>query len=333
MSSKSKQIIKGNTSEELKESEKYSPVRNKFFRIGLVFLLVLILLSVYFTLNQFVAFIQYFKYIGKFSLSLKPIICTSFIILIYLISVFTIKKAIKNPSDEYEKRNKFKLEYLKKIITACVTLSISLLLIYSVMYFDLVPRDYEENTEEEVKRIAIHESAHCLVNEIFNPGTTIELRIFNSKDKTKAHRYLYSKKSQKLPAGIHISTREYVFKKDFYNDIQVSLAGLIAQKLISDEKEATYGAESDIKSVEKSIIALVNNGLTELGPINWNVLTSEEKRNIYNKIVDPLYEDTKKIILKNKGKILRLSEILEKKEILSGSKVREILNLNNTGQK
>ncbi|MCT4563744.1 MAG: hypothetical protein N4A68_05425 [Maledivibacter sp.] len=321
-------------SEKLNENKKeeYSRFKDMIFQIGLLFVLVVVLGLAYFTINQFVTFKEYYRYLGKANSSFKPIITTTFMILIYLALIYSLKKPIENPNDQYEKRNKSKLKVLKKIIAISICINITLLPIYSIIYLEMFPSEHVENTNEELKRIAVHESGHCLVNEILKPEKTIELRIFNAKDKDRVDRYIYSKKSRKLPLGIHRTTSEFVFKEDFYNDIQVSLAGLLAQELLSDEGEATYGAGSDIKSIEKSVIALVNNGLTELGPITWDVLTSDEKQNVYRKIVDPLYADTKKIILENKDKILRLSEDLAREKILSGSRVREILELNNKDQ-
>lgn len=58
------------------------------------------------------------------------------------------------------------------------------------------------------------------------------------------------------------------------------MAGLVAEELLSENGEAGYGAVADMENVKNYVVDLVNNGLTDQGPIRWEILSVEQQKYI-----------------------------------------------------
>lgn len=319
---------------EVGEKRKPKPIAQKVALTGIsCMLLCLDLLFSWLIWKCLIVFLRYSDYLGWRAAISKPILMTTILfVLIIAISVtmFFLFKSITKYADTEEV-----LKFLERIKSWSYRLSNLLIIInglilsfYILLHYDILSvNQYAPFSSEVVKEIAIHESGHCLVNEVEFPNTTNEIRIFDKDDSTAVDIYLGSQLVKNIPGGQHSANIDLRVKDDLYKRIKVSLAGLASEELLSPRGEASLGASGDLKNVKDTVVLLVNNGLSSMGPVQWDLLTPDQREKIYSEIVTPLNNETKEIILKNKDQILKLSVELEKKRVIKGSEARKILGV------
>jgi len=308
-----------------------------FLFIGALFVPALVMGFVVFEIQSY--FIYYHIYsdylmnqqaMDSMSLPLRISLILFAILICFSIFVrYSSNKLFATCSTESESVAEF-IEFLKKwfarLVLAVFFVSIVPLVYYlSVGLSIMRPYDYVPFSQAMVEKISIHESGHALINAVVFPDTTYELRIFNSDDMAKVHRYLGLDFVKYVPGGIHRSNRDSAYlKDDIFKSIKVSLGGLAAEEILSPSG-ASVGASADLEAVEDKVILLVDNGLSSLGPTQWDLLTVEQKQKLYNEIVDPLYAETKQLLIANKDSLETLSNELVERRKLNGSLSKEIL--------
>lgn len=275
----------------------------------------------------------YFSYVDSKKALENPFLYIS--VLLILNVLFTISYILKKEKKEAVKK------YFKSLIQERFYKSnIGMFLLYTFLAFNLViwvyvfllaktnifaVKNHKEYTSEEINRIALHEAAHCVINEIEFPNTTNEIRIFSKNDYKNVEIYL-SPDAQHLPKGVTRFKREdIIFKEQILKSMRVSLAGLAAETILSKDKEPGAGSSSDLEKVKKGVIAIVNNGLTAFGPIQWDILTESEQKQIYIGIVGMQYATTKELIRQNKDVIENLAKQLVEKKILNKNEIKKII--------
>lgn len=220
------------------------------------------------------------------------------------------------------------LERLKKSLTNLnIVIYIAALFplaVYLSVVLSLVPPGYKPYSTAIVNDMALHESGHGLINAIVFPDTTSELRLFNSADVSKVAHFLGQDYAKYLPGGVHISNGSPYSKDEVYKKIEVSLGGLSAEEVLSPTG-ASLGASSDLEKVESYVTLLVNNGLSSLGPTQWDLLSVEQKQKLYAEIVNPLHDKTKQLLLLNQDSLKRLSSELAKRTVIDGVSAKKIL--------
>ncbi|SHE97015.1 Peptidase family M41 [Desulfofundulus australicus DSM 11792] len=109
------------------------------------------------------------------------------------------------------------------------------------------------------------------------------------------------------------------------NEICIMLSGAAAVDFFFPDLKLG-GNRSDFSKAEELIQKTVNNGLSEAGPVTWNMLTEEQRNKIAQNIMKSEYERARKIISEHKDEILAVSKELKEKEHLTGEELRNILS-------
>lgn len=277
------------------------------------------------------------EYLGYFDWKealIKPMkLCLIYTIpiVLTLISQFYLSKKLKRNFCNNDTKVKSFIKTIKSLKNLTFIFLLGNLFIlgfYYILYSDLYSLyTYKEYTPNEIRKIAIHEASHCIINENEFPNTTIEIRIFDKKDYENVDKYIGRNLTSQLPEGIHLSNQSDLYTKTHvYKLIKVNLAGVIAEELLSEDKMPTLGAKSDFDKVEELVMALVENGQTYLGATSWNLLTTNERKKVYDEIVNPLYIETKSEVLDNKDRILELSNVLSEKRNLNNEEILDIIS-------
>lgn len=177
--------------------------------------------------------------------------------------------------------------------------------------------------------ISVHEAGHCLVTMVEfkdkEDYQTTELRLFSEDDMTKALRFLGDSYTD-IPYGVHRANRyAFLLKDNIIKYLRITLAGMAAEEVMFGHNE--LGVYGDLNSATDIVKGLVDSGGSSLGPIQWEMLSPEEKSRVYKEIVMPEYGAVKKIIEENKDKVLDLSKALQEKKVLYRDDIKKILQL------
>lgn len=269
---------------------------------------------------SFIVGIEYGFYIGYREALLKPTFFSlGYILLSLIIYIFL-----------YFNINDIKIYFLsKKIIKKILIFIIGLNTILVCMFYFFT---FEGHTgkiyisDEDLSRTAIHEAGHALINELQYPGTTIAITVFTGEDYSRASRYLGNNSLRLMPAGLYQSYPEFNEKtEDYYNEIRTLLAGMLAEELFTKEKEAYVGASSDLEMIHELVVEMVENGLVHQVLTPWEIIPLEDKTKIYNEIVDPLYQETREILLEYENEIIEIRDLLLAKKRLNYEDIEKII--------
>ncbi len=169
-----------------------------------------------------------------------------------------------------------------------------------------------ETTQEERKRVAIHELGHAIMSEVVRPGSVSAVAL---SPRGPALGYVRH----------HPAQDQFLYTKEHLtNQMMVCLAGAQAEQLIYGNKST--GARGDYDQVMGLAQTLIESGLSGLGIVNLKYVNHDK---VQDEISELMYELNKKvaIILKQYKKIFDTSlDILLKEENLSGERFRYLLN-------
>jgi len=145
-------------------------------------------------------------------------------------------------------------------------------------------------TDEERKRIAIHESGHALISEIFNPNSVSTVTITS---RGQALGYM----RQNPEDDFYLYTKEYL-----KTQIAVALAGAVAEEMLLGE--SSTGCSNDFEQASELAKQMVYSGMSELGIV--------DKSSLPNRI---LHEATSGILTEQKKVVEEL--VTERKPLLN----------------
>ena len=192
----------------------------------------------------------------------------------------------------------------------------------------LGPEKKRLQTEEDRKMTAYHEAGHALVSWFMPHMDPVNRISIVSRSMTLGHTQLEE------------TDRVHETKTRLIEAIAVILGGRAAENLIF--KEMTTGASDDIaKATELARAMVVEYGMSELGPVNFN---SENftRRNPYEQLTispdmaskidtqiksltDTGYKTAQKILLKLRKKLDKLAEELLKKETIESGEFEKLM--------
>jgi len=166
-------------------------------------------------------------------------------------------------------------------------------------------------TEEEKRRIAVHESGHAMVAEIQQPNSVSQVSV---RSRGNALGYV----------------RHYP-KDDFYlytqsmleEQIKVALAGAVAEEVVLGNRST--GAAGDYRHALHMVDRMIASGMTPLGVVDLDRLPQQTLQEIAQQILHDLEEETRKIIEERKDVLIKLADILQREETLSGESLRSFL--------
>ena len=179
----------------------------------------------------------------------------------------------------------------------------------------------DENNNKKIYSIAVHEAGHCVMANQYPQFFKIT-RLDINQD------------------GGKLATKQVV--EDYWPydktiaDIKISLAGLLAQKVICGM--GSSGCESDIQSARESAWDIINecgySSCADAVPVIKGYARSREEsdakrnRNIKkaDKIIRKCEKETIKFLKKNKQLVIKIADALFEKKFLSSNEVLSIIN-------
>ncbi len=172
-------------------------------------------------------------------------------------------------------------------------------------------RTDRESTKEERERVAVHELGHALVAEVVRPGSVSQVSL--------------SPRGQALGYVRHNPQKEqYLYTKSFLeHQIMIALGGSAAEELIYGDRST--GSRNDFEQAISIVSTMMDAGLTRLGIIDRRMVTTEQLMSENGYILEELTQRTREL-LRSKQHVFACSlDIMQREEVLSGSRFRTIL--------
>jgi len=167
--------------------------------------------------------------------------------------------------------------------------------------------------EEELKRVAIHETGHALISEVMNPGSVSTITITS---RGKALGYVRHNPTD----DIYLQTKDYLEKQ-----ISICVAGSVAEEVLLDDKST--GAANDFEQAIKLVKTMVISGMTDLGVVEENSLPKELLHQEMTKILKNIEEQVNAIIIEHQEIMLSVADDLIDSERFSGDQLRDLLKV------
>ncbi|GGH24125.1 AAA family ATPase [Paenibacillus segetis] len=165
-----------------------------------------------------------------------------------------------------------------------------------------------ESTIEEKKRVAIHELGHAVAAEVVAPGSVNQV--------------VLSPRGRALGYVRHNPQEEkYLYTKAYLEgQIMIALAGAAAEEIYYGGRST--GSSNDFEQALNMVRTMMTSGLTSLGIVNMDMVTTEVLMNENAKILDDLSARTKQLLLDHSAAFDKSLDILLREERLSGEQFR-----------
>ena len=179
-------------------------------------------------------------------------------------------------------------------------------------------KDRSYISERERQITAYHEAGHALITKILLPE------------------YYISKvtiiPSIKGAGGFNLSIPNdamYKTKKQIKANIQMLLAGRIAEEIIFGNEEITTGASNDIQKASTLMMDFINKfGMdSEFGMFNTEMVEGYYDEELINKCrneINKLYIETKDLLERRKELLIRITKVLLERETINGVDIDEL---------
>jgi cell division protease FtsH len=187
-------------------------------------------------------------------------------------------------------------------------------------YFKITMKGNKKNNRDinkkDIKLVAFHEAGHALVTKLLTDKHLHKVTIIPSTSGAGGATFAAPKK-----LGL-------ISKQEILNNIKVLYAGRASEELLTGNiDDVTSGASSDIKQATKYI----NSYFSELGMSEKFGMLELKDDKLYMKdaikLSNQLYEETLKLLKKNRDKLENIADALIEKETLSGKDVDKILEM------
>ncbi|MFW6309046.1 MAG: AAA family ATPase [bacterium] len=165
--------------------------------------------------------------------------------------------------------------------------------------------------KEELKRIAVHETGHALVSELFAPGSVSAITITSRGD---ALGYVRHNSKEDL----YLQTEEYLREQ-----IYVSIAGAVSEDVLLDSRST--GAKSDFEKAIKLVKIMITSGMTGLGVVKEDSVPRDVLYGEMSGLLKKYEKKVNKIISRHQQVIENISEQLVVNEKYSGSDLRKLI--------
>ena len=172
-------------------------------------------------------------------------------------------------------------------------------------------RTDRESTEEERRRVALHELGHAIVAECVRPGSVSQVAL--------------SPRGQALGYVRHHPRQDrYLYTKPYLEEqIMIALGGSVAEEMFYEGRST--GSRNDFEQAMDLVKTMIECGLTNLGIVKEQMLTKEDWRRENNRILDELTGRTRSLLERHRDVFTRALDILIREETLSGQQFRELL--------
>lgn len=166
-------------------------------------------------------------------------------------------------------------------------------------------------TDEERKRVALHELGHAIAAETVRPGSVSQVSL--------------SPRGGALGYVRHNPQKDqYLYTKPFLEgQIMIALGGAVAEEMFYGHRST--GSSNDFEQALKIAQTMVDAGLTDLGIVRSDLLEKTDLSGEIKRILDELTMRTRQLLEPYRPVFLQCFEILLKEEILSGDQFRRLL--------
>lgn len=166
-------------------------------------------------------------------------------------------------------------------------------------------------TEEELKRVAIHESGHAILAERVHPHSVSQISI---RSRGNALGYVRHYPKDDL----------YLYTQGMLEEqIMIALAGALAEEAVLGARST--GSAGDYEQALRLVEKMLASGMSELGVVDVSKLGADQRQAVTHDILDNLEQRTQEIINAGKTVLLQLADILQEEESISGEKLRSYL--------
>lgn len=213
--------------------------------------------------------------------------------------------------------------YIKDKMLCCDFMLFSKLLFTMEEKLVLTLDSLRENKKDELQAItAVHESGHIILMS-FIEGKVPKFA-FSKSASADSEGFVYNSKDKK-----------YRSKQDIENYICTNLGGLVAERLIFGEDNATIGSSGDLESATHAVMYLLKNSGFSKVPINYAEIKSEYGPYSHNiedvereaeEIVLKALSKTEKILKQEKKLLLELSIYLFENTHIKQETIIEFIN-------
>lgn len=165
--------------------------------------------------------------------------------------------------------------------------------------------------DEELRRVAIHETGHALIGEIVNPGSVSTITI---APRGQALGYVRHNPQD----DVYLHTQEYL-----ENQIAICIAGAAAEELILGNRST--GARNDFEKATDIARLIIFSGMTKLGVVNEKDLPANLKHEEMTQILRKQEERVKQMLSEHTEMIEQITEKLLNEETFTGEELRAML--------
>ncbi|KGP82577.1 AAA family ATPase [Paenibacillus sp. UMB7766-LJ446] len=165
-----------------------------------------------------------------------------------------------------------------------------------------------ESSVEEKKRVAIHELGHAIMAELVRPGSVSQVAL--------------SPRGQALGYVRHNPQQEqFLYTKRFLEEqIMIALGGAAAEEMYYGGRST--GSRNDFEQATNVVQTMMASGLTSLGIVNMDMVTTEELMRENKLILQDLMEQTKQLLEEQRTIFDNSLDTLLREEVLSGDQFR-----------
>lgn len=177
-----------------------------------------------------------------------------------------------------------------------------------VIMGEKVPR---RPSKKELKRIAFHETGHALVSELVKPKSVAQLTII---PRGNALGYVRQNPQEDT----------YLYTAEMLQDqIKVCIGGAVAEQIFLGNKST--GSANDFKQAVELAKKIIYTGLSSLGVVSEHDISNEVLNNEINKIINQMEVEVTQHLTGLSVQFTEITEILLQQEVISGEKLRQIL--------
>lgn len=163
--------------------------------------------------------------------------------------------------------------------------------------------------QEELYRIAVHETGHAVISELLRPGSVSHLTVTN---RGKALGYM-----RQIPEDdLYLYTRDFLDKQ-----IQVYLAGAVSENIMLGTQST--GSASDFNQSVQLARQIITAGLSPLGIVCEEIMSKDLLHQTIQEIIKQQEEEAARTLNAHLKIIRDISGLLLEQEYISGATLQE----------
>jgi vesicle-fusing ATPase len=163
--------------------------------------------------------------------------------------------------------------------------------------------------QDELYRIAVHESGHAVISELLRPGSVSHLTVAN---RGRALGYM-----RQIPEDdLYLYTKESLVKQ-----IRVYLAGAVSESIILGARST--GATSDFNQAVQAARQIVTAGLSPLGIVCEEIMSKDMLHQAIQEIVQQQEKEVAGMLDGHLDTLKEISSLLVEQEYISGTTLQE----------